>query len=117
VFQTPQERQQYMLTLFNTDTTATVAQIGIEPQTGNYYLFGQDGRVAAKEKSLTFYDNDVDKSATARYAVTVPLSIPFTYAGAKFVVLKQYGKENFLVLQKWGGTISTGVKATVKRIH
>jgi hypothetical protein len=47
VLRTPQERRQQMLLIANPDTTATVASIGLEPQSGTYYLFGRQQQVLA----------------------------------------------------------------------
>jgi hypothetical protein len=49
VLKTPQERQQYMLHIFNQDTTATVASLGIEPQQGKYYLFDKNKQLLATD--------------------------------------------------------------------
>lgn len=78
ILKTPQERQQYMLVVSNTDTTATVASIGIEPQKGKYYFF---------DKNLNLISADtITATQTARFLSADPLTkkypelTPFQFA-------------------------------------
>jgi len=45
VLKTPQERQQYMLTIPNPDESSDVALVGIAPNEGKYYLFDKDNEL------------------------------------------------------------------------
>ena len=67
VLRTPQERQQRMMLLVpNTDTTSAVAQVGLDPATQRYYLFGKDNQVL---KTDTLAGTDV-----ARFLSVDPLT-------------------------------------------
>lgn len=84
VLRTPQERQQYMVTVPNTDTTATVASIGIEPQKGKYYLFDKDNQVIASDTLMSLQ--------TTRFLSVDPLTKDYpwnsTYAFAENRVIQ-----------------------------
>ena len=49
VLRLPQERKQYMLVVANTDTTSSVASVGIEPQKGKYYLFDKQNQITGSD--------------------------------------------------------------------
>lgn len=84
ILRTPQERRQYMVIVPNTDTTATVASVGLEPQKGKYYLFDRNNHVIESDTLLNIQ--------TTRFLSVDPLakSYPWnsTYAFAENKVIQ-----------------------------
>ena len=72
VLRTPQERQQRMMLLVpNTDTTSTVAQMGLDGASQRYYLFGKNNQVL---KTDTLVGTDV-----ARFLSVDPIARHFAW--------------------------------------
>jgi len=58
VLKTPQERQQYMLTIPNPNSSSDIALVGIAPNEGKYYLFDKDNELLDED---TLMNNELGR--------------------------------------------------------
>lgn len=63
---TPQERLDYMLTIYNKDNLSIVKKIAIEPNESKYYLIGENDKI--------FLEGNLSKDQLARFFSIDPLA-------------------------------------------
>jgi len=81
VLKTPQERQQYMLTIPNPDSSSDIALVGIAPNEGKYYLFDKDNELLDED---TLMNEELGKFLSVDPLTKgYPWYTPYQFAGNK----------------------------------
>jgi len=83
VLKTPQERQQYMLTIPNPDQSSDIALVGIAPNEDKYYLFDKDNELLDEDVLMNselgrFFSVD---PLTKKY----PFYTPYAFSGNRII--------------------------------